>query len=343
MHCGKKRTTEPNTTWLGGFKGSWLTIRHLSATVEQVRAEMTAHAYTRLRVRRAGGNRNKLWACLLHQAGGGIRHCILIESALSVNENKVLVGKLHVIRTFLASWDGPRTDYVAFVAKSKSESLKATPRAKERALRLADALRERYPDAHCALVHRNAFELLIATILSAQATDVSVNKVTPTLFRKYPDARAMSKATPEELEPYLRSIGLFRNKAKSISGAARMLVEEFGGEVPRTMEELIRLPGVARKTANVVLGNSFGLNEGFVVDTHIQRLAVRFGLAKEGDDVKTIERKLMALFPRERWCELSHEIIWHGRAVCKARGGSCTDDVICREFGACSKANAKPR
>lgn len=198
---------------------------------------------------------------------------------------------------------------------------------------MANALRKQYPQAHCALVHRNAFELLIATILSAQATDVSVNKVTPELFRDFPDAASMAKATPVELEPYLRSIGLFRNKAKSISGTARMLVEEFGGKVPRTMEELIRLPGVARKTANVVLGNAFGLNEGFVVDTHIQRLAVRFGLAKEGDDVGTIERKLMALFPRERWCELSHELIWHGRAVCKARGGGCADDAICREFG----------
>lgn len=231
--------------------------------------------------------------------------------------------------------------YVAVVPRAKPENRAPSAKARERALRLSEALRGRYPDAHCALVHRNAFELLIATILSAQATDVSVNKVTPALFRQYPDARSMSKATPQDLEPYLRSIGLFRNKAKSISGAARMLVEEFGGEVPRTMEELIRLPGVARKTANVVLGNSFGLNEGFVVDTHIARLAVRFGLATEDDDVKTIERKLMALFPRDRWCELSHQIIWHGRAVCKARGGSCGDDAICREFGSCGKTTAK--
>jgi len=219
------------------------------------------------------------------------------------------------------------------VEKAKPENPKATPKAKERALHLADALHKRYPDAHCALIHRNAFELLIATILSAQTTDVSVNRVTPALFHKYPDARAMSKAQPEDLEPYLRSIGLFRNKAKSISGAARMLADEFGGEVPRTMAELIRLPGVARKTANVVLGNCFGINEGFVVDTHIARLAVRFGLANDGDDVKLIERKLMALFPRERWCELSHEIIWHGRAVCKARGGTCAEDAICKKFG----------
>ncbi|MGH7242947.1 MAG: endonuclease III [Phycisphaerales bacterium] len=219
------------------------------------------------------------------------------------------------------------------MANVKSENQRMSTKAQERALRLADALRRKYPDAHCALLHRNPFELLIATILSAQTTDVSVNKVTPALFRAFPNAGALAKATPKELEPYLRSIGLFRNKAKSIHGAAKMLVDEFGGEVPRTMDELIRLPGVARKTANVVLGNAFGINAGFVVDTHIQRLAVRFGLAKQDDDVKTIERKLMSLFPRERWCELSHQIIWHGRAVCKARGGTCAEDSICREFG----------
>lgn len=202
-----------------------------------------------------------------------------------------------------------------------------------RALRLADALGERYPDAKCALLYRNPFELLIATILSAQTTDVAVNKVTPALFQRYPDSRAMSNASPADLEPLLRSIGLYRNKAKSLAGAARMLVDEFKGEVPRTMDELTRLPGVARKTANVVLGNCFGINEGFVVDTHIQRLAVRYGLADAGDSVQTIERKLMELFPRQRWCELSHQIIWHGRAVCKARGGTCADDAICREFG----------
>jgi len=234
---------------------------------------------------------------------------------------------------------GKAGGYVPLVTKAKPENTRASSPARARAMRLADALRKRYPEAHCALVHRNAFELLIATILSAQTTDIAVNKVTPELFRKYPDARAMAKAKPEELEPFLRSIGLFRNKAKSIAGAARMLGEEFGGEVPRTMAELIRLPGVARKTANVVLGNCFGINEGFVVDTHIARLAVRFGLAKEGDDVKTIERKLMALFPRERWCELSHEIIWHGRAVCRARGGTCKEDAICRAFGSCGKAD----
>ncbi|MBX3389459.1 MAG: endonuclease III [Phycisphaeraceae bacterium] len=226
--------------------------------------------------------------------------------------------------------------------KQRSENRRVSEKARQRGLRLADVLRERYPAAHCALEYRNAFELLIATILSAQTTDVAVNKVTLGLFRQFPDARAMAQASPSELEPYLRSIGLFRNKAKSLVGAARMLVEEFDGEVPRTMEELIRLPGVARKTANVVLGNCFGVNEGFVVDTHIQRLAVRYGLANETDNVQVIERKLMALFPRERWCELSHQFIWHGRAVCKARAGLCADDEICSEFGVCCELRTKP-
>lgn len=257
-----------------------------------------------------------------------------------VNENNFPGAKLSVIRTSdpLCS-----SGYLQGVLKKRSENRAVSPATRRRALQLADALRQRYPGAHCALIYANPFELLIATILSAQTTDVAVNKVTPALFRRYPDARAMSKASPEEIEPFLRSIGLFRNKAKSLVGASRMLVEEFGGHVPQSMQELIRLPGVARKTANVVLGNSFGISEGFVVDTHIQRLAVRFGLAKEGDDVKVIEQRLMEVFPKERWCELSHQLIWHGRAVCKARGGTCDQDEICREFGVGCGATLKPR
>lgn len=198
---------------------------------------------------------------------------------------------------------------------------------------LCDALDRAHPQAECALEHANAFQLLIATILSAQATDVSVNKVTPALFRAYPTAGRLARATPGEIEPFIRSIGLYRNKAKNIHGAAKMLVERFGGEVPRTMEELVQLPGVARKTANVVLGNCFGINEGFVVDTHIARLAVRYGFAEPGDTPAAIEKKLMAAFPRERWCKLSHQLIWQGRLACKARGGLCRTDPICRAFG----------
>lgn len=223
--------------------------------------------------------------------------------------------------------------YVRLLAKAAGQPLRVFPKARKRALRLAGALAKAYPDAHCELVYQNPFQLLLATILSAQATDVSVNKVTPALFRRFPDAASIAAATPQEIEPFIRSIGLYRNKAKSIHGAGKMLMEKFGGEVPRTMAELVELPGVARKTANVVLGNCFGINDGFVVDTHIARLAVRFGLAKAEDNVAAIEQKLMALFPRDRWCVLSHQLIWHGRRVCKARGGTCASDPICREFG----------
>lgn len=202
-----------------------------------------------------------------------------------------------------------------------------------RALRLADALRTAYPDAHCELVHASPFQLLVATILSAQATDVSVNKVTPGLFRAYPDAASLARATPAEIEPHIRSIGLFRAKARAIHEACRTIVTEFGGEVPRTMDDLLRLRGVARKTANVVLGNCFGVNAGFVVDTHVQRLAVRFGLARAGDNPRRIEQRLMALLPQDRWCELSHQLIWHGRRACKARGVACGEHPICRTFG----------
>ncbi len=248
------------------------------------------------------------------------------------SSEKSTTGKSRVHRTARRSVAKPPRGIGA-----RASAARVSEAAKARALRLADALRARYPDAVCELVHENPFQLLIATILSAQTTDVGVNKVTPGLFRRFPDAGAFARAQPTEVEPFIRSIGLYRNKARNIVGASRMLVERFGGEVPRTMAELILLPGVARKTANVVLGNCFGINEGFVVDTHIQRLAVRFGLAKEGDDVRTIERKLMALFPRERWCELSHQIIRHGRRVCKARGGACGMDEICRGFGVCGK------
>lgn len=272
-------------------------------------------------------------ACLLQQAGGGIRHFIVIESTLRVNENNDPDAKLMVIRTSVNAQSDPLCPYFARMPAAKRPVRPPKAASDDRLRRFSEALGRRYPDAHCALVHRNPFELLIATILSAQTTDVAVNKVTPALFREYPNAAAMARATPEALEPFLRSIGLFRNKSKNISGASKMLVDEFGGRVPRTMHELIRLPGVARKTANVVLGNSFGINEGFVVDTHIARLAVRFGIAAEGDDVATIERKLMAAFPRDKWCEISHQLIWHGRAVCKARGGTCENDPICSEFG----------
>ena len=204
---------------------------------------------------------------------------------------------------------------------------------KERAARLLDDLRRRYPDAHCELDHRNAFELLCATILSAQCTDVRVNMVTPALFKAYPTPEAMAEAPLPELEELVRTTGFYRNKARSLKETSRTLVEDFGGEVPQTMDELLTLRGAARKTANVVLGNAFGINVGVVVDTHVKRLANRFGLTKHASNTDKIERDLMALFPRECWTDLSHLLIWHGRAVCKARISSAPDDAICETYG----------
>lgn len=211
-----------------------------------------------------------------------------------------------------------------------------TPAAKRRARGIVAALRERYPDAKCELEYADAFQLLIATILSAQATDVGVNKATPGLFRAYPDARSLALAEPEEVHPSIRTIGLYRNKAKAIVGTARLLVENFDGEVPRTIEQLLTLKGVARKTANVVLGNAFGINEGFVVDTHIERLSKRFGLAPEDATTAMVERHLCATIPRKDWTDMAHLLIFHGRRVCKARGGGCAGDAICRRY--CSNA-----
>lgn len=210
-----------------------------------------------------------------------------------------------------------------------------TDEQKRRARRLADALRTHYPDAHCELNYRSPHELLVATILSAQTTDAGVNKATPALFERFPTPEAFAASSPAQIEPYIRSLGFFRNKAKAVHGAMTAVAEEYGGEVPGTMEELLSLRGVARKTANVVLGNAFGINVGFVVDTHIQRLAWRLGLVTkaEKDDPKKIERKLMALFPRPRWCELSHQLIWHGRRACPARGNKAHEHPICKRFG----------
>jgi len=215
---------------------------------------------------------------------------------------------------------------------------KVTPKARERARAIFEALHERYPDAKCALDYTTPHELLIATILSAQSTDAGVNKATPALFKAFPTPRDYAKATPVKIEPYIRTIGLFRNKSKAVHSAMKTIVEDFGGEVPRTMEDLLTLRGVARKTANVVLGNAFGINEGVVVDTHVERLAKRFGLAPSGASVAMVERRLMALFPRETWWLVPHLFISHGRAVCKARGAGCADDPICRRF--CSNAKA---
>lgn len=214
-----------------------------------------------------------------------------------------------------------------------TRSVRITKADRERAGLLLTALRTHYPDAHCELVHSSPHELLIATILSAQTTDVAVNKVTPALFCKFPTPSDYSKASPEDIEPFIRSIGLFRNKAKAVHASMIALCEHFGGEVPQTMESLLTLRGVARKTANVVLGNCFGINAGVVVDTHVQRLSKRLGLAPKGANVARIEEYLMGLFPRDQWCDVSHLLIFHGRRACSARGRCCNSHEICQRFG----------
>ena len=185
-------------------------------------------------------------------------------------------------------------------------------------------LDEAYPDATCELRHENPLQLLVSTILSAQCTDVRVNQVAETLYKKYPDAKAFAYATPSELEMEIRPTGFFRNKTKSVMGASKAILERFGGEVPRTMEEILTLPGVARKTGNVVLGTAYGITSGIVVDTHVLRLSKRLDLTRN-DDPKNVEQDLMQIMPREKWIQFSHQLIWHGRRVCHARKPKCTE------------------
>jgi endonuclease-3 len=193
-----------------------------------------------------------------------------------------------------------------------------------RTLEVLRRLEREHPDARCALDHRSPLELLVATILSAQCTDARVNLVTPELFRRYPTAADYARATRSELEEAVRSTGFFRNKAKALQGLGAALVERHGGEVPATMAELVALPGVGRKTANVVLGNAFGIDEGVVVDTHVARLSRRLGLTRQADPVK-IERDLVGLVPRDRWTLWAHLLILHGRRICKAPRPRCAD------------------
>lgn len=195
------------------------------------------------------------------------------------------------------------------------------------ALELLARLKREYPDAHCELDFETPLQLLIATILSAQCTDKRVNLVTPDLFRTFPDAESMASAEPERLENMIRSTGFFRNKTKSLLGMSAAIGERHGGSVPATMEELVKLPGVGRKTANVVLGNAFAINDGVVVDTHVGRLSIRLGLTNATDPVK-VEHVLMKLFPRDDWALLSHLLIFHGRRVCIARTPRCKACVL---------------
>lgn len=218
-------------------------------------------------------------------------------------------------------------------AKTKTlpKSAKTTkgynPIAPDRVSEILKRLNDLYPDVTCALTHASAWELLVATILSAQSTDVNVNRVTPEIFKKYPTVQDFAALTPEQLEPDVRSTGFFRNKSKSVVGAAKKIVSEFGGIVPDDIEKLLTLPGVARKTANVVLGSWFKKAEGVVVDTHVHRISRRLELTKEHDPQK-IEQDLIKILPRERWILFSHQVIWHGRKLCFARKPKCAECAL---------------
>lgn len=222
---------------------------------------------------------------------------------------------------------GTREKTKASEPKKQIQLSKKTPSARnalapERVSAILKALDEAYPDAVCALNHRTPWELLVATILSAQCTDVRVNMVTPELFRRFPTPAEMAKAPLPELEELIRTTGFFRNKAKSIQGAAKKITEQFAGKVPETLAELITVPGAARKTANVVLGVSYGKAEGVVVDTHVFRIAHRLDLTKS-DTAEKVEQDLMRILPKDHWIRFSHQVIHHGRQVCVARGPKC--------------------
>ena len=215
----------------------------------------------------------------------------------------------------------------AVSASKRKKQTAYNPLAPERIAEILKRLDQLYPDVTCALTHTSAWELLVATILSAQSTDVNVNRVTPELFRKYPTVEAFAALTPEQLEPDVRSTGFFRNKSKSVVGAAKKIVADFGGQVPHNMNDLLTLPGVARKTANVVLGSWFKTAEGVVVDTHVHRISRRLELTTNTDPQK-IEQDLMRVIPREKWILFSHQIIWHGRKLCIARKPKCAECAL---------------
>jgi endonuclease-3 len=218
------------------------------------------------------------------------------------------------------------------VNKSKpAKAARAAGTEPRRVAAILAKLDEAYGNATCELKHENAFQLLVSTILSAQCTDVRVNQVAETLYKKYPDPKAFAYATPSELEQDIRPTGFFRNKTKSVMGASKAILEKFGGEVPRTMEEILTLPGVARKTGNVVLGTAYGIASGVVVDTHVLRLSNRLDLSRN-EDPKKVEQDLMKIIPKENWIQFSHQLIWHGRRVCHARKPKCLEcnmELLC--------------
>ena len=227
-------------------------------------------------------------------------------------------------------------------AKARPAAAKPTPKPAKKAksaspaeaLALYTLIRERHPDAHCELDHRNPFELIVATVLSAQSTDVMVNKLTPELFRRWPGPKELASAEPAEVEKVLAKIGMFRQKTKNVVGLSKLLLEKHAGQVPRTLDELVQLPGVGRKTANVVLGVAFGAPEGVVVDTHVQRISQRLGFTRHDEPVE-IEQDLMRTFQREDWDAIGHVLIFHGRRICTARKPAC---AACPVSGACPSA-----
>ena len=224
----------------------------------------------------------------------------------------------------------------AAAKKGRKRAGTAKPLAPERVAAILDALRKAYPDAVCALNHRNAWELTVATILSAQSTDAGVNLATPELFRQFPTPQALAGANPAAIEELIHRTGFYRAKTKSIMGAARVVTERFGGEVPQTMEEMLELPGVARKTANVVLGSWYGIPSGVVVDTHVLRLSRRLELTRNDDPVK-VEGDLQKVIPRDHWIDFSHELIHHGRRVCVARKPRCVECSLETECNSAEK------
>jgi len=253
------------------------------------------------------------------------------QPARTGRQDKVHTARLPVLAKSDPTRTGQTSAKLSPGSKTRAKSGKSSkgynPIAPDRVTEILKRLNDLYPDVTCALTHASPWELLVATILSAQSTDVNVNRVTPELFRKYPTVEAFAALSPEQLEPDVRSTGFFRNKSKSVVGAAKKLVAEFGGQVPDDIEKLLTLPGVARKTANVVLGTWFKKAEGVVVDTHVHRISRRLELTTKNDPPK-IELDLMKVIPKERWILFSHQIIWHGRKLCFARKPKCVDCAL---------------
>jgi len=248
-------------------------------------------------------------------ARGSFLHAIVLAPMPTKSKKKPTARKRHAPASKAAK--------SAKTAKP-AKSARAAGTDPRRVAAILAKLDETYGNATCELKHQNAFQLLISTILSAQCTDVRVNQVAETLYKKYPDPKAFAYATPGELEQDIRPTGFFRNKTKSVMGASKAIIEQFGGQVPRTMEEILTLPGVARKTANVVLGTAYGIASGVVVDTHVLRLSNRLDLSRN-EDPKKVEQDLMKIIPQEKWIQFSHQLIWHGRRVCHARKPKCAE------------------